>query len=422
VLQNKDELTVPLSLAQLPTAREFKDAIASLSPEQQRFARAYRAMQLEGCVLGVLVLQLKPQLERLLKLGDGALTKEIKLTQQLLTLFIEHQIPSDLLSYGGGDAAAPEALKLDAVRGHVGAIMGMIEEAKQAELQQRRQEACYDHPLGGIDAEEDELRAELEMSEQSFGSSGKGGGMLRSTFQAQKGGMRRGGARSAPMSASRSVGALPPPPVAAGAPPPPRMAASAAAPPPIRGAVMPVPMGGLEMESSCYGAPPVQAAQRQSAEVYRSSAAQPKSMGSAAPAPAAVPQPQPPSAFDGESVVDAEEVAEMDYTRLPAVLDAKLLAQDADSAVRPTRIDVGEVWTRRAQRALLAKPTSSALGPDEQKQEKEKAFDLLDALSRSGDMPFDCAALHVVVAVTHCFDASLMDTVVVKVRVRVRVS
>merc|ERR1719399_2323268 len=253
VLQNKDELSVPLSLAQLPTAREFKDAIASLSPEQQRFARAYRAMQLEGCVLGVLVLQLKPQLERLLKLGDGALTKEIKLTQQLLSLFIEHQIPSDLLSYGGGDAAAPEALKLDAVRGHVGAIMGMIEEAKQAELQQRRQEACYDHPLGGIDSEEGD--DDSAMSEQSFGSSGKGGGMLRSM---PKGGMRRGCARSAPMSASRSVGALPPPPVAAGAPPPPRMAASAAAPPPIRGAVMPMPMGSLEMESSCYGAPPVQ--------------------------------------------------------------------------------------------------------------------------------------------------------------------
>ena len=136
----------------------------------------------------------------------------------------------------------------------------------------------------------------------------------------------------------------------------------------------------------------------------------------------AVPQPQPPSAFDGESVVDAEEAAEMDYTRLPAVLDAKLLAHDADSAVRPTRIDVGEVWTRRAQRALLAKPSSCALGADEQKGEKEKAFDLLDALSRSGDLPFDCAALHVVVAVTHCFDASLMDTVVVKVRARVRAS
>merc|ERR1719263_2497978 len=247
VLQNKDELTVPLSLAQLPTAREFKDAIASLSPEQQRFARAYRAMQLEGCVLGVLVLQLKP----LLKLGDGALTKEIKLTQQLLSLFIEHQIPSDLLSYGGGDAAAPEALKLDAVRGHVGAIMGMIEEAKQAELQQRRQEACYDHPLGGIDSEEGD--DDSAMSEQSFGSafgsSGKGGGM-------RKGGMRARCARSAPMSASRSVGAPAPP-----APASTRMAAMAMGPPPGAAPVR----GSLEMESSCYGAPPVQAAQRQSA-------------------------------------------------------------------------------------------------------------------------------------------------------------
>ena len=78
--------------------------------------------------------------------------------------------------------------------------------------------------------------------------------------------------------------------------------------------------------------------------------------------------------------------------------------------------------TSQTLAVLKRKPTSSALGTDEQKREKEKAFDLLDALSRSGDMPFDCAALHVVVAVTHCFDASLMDTVVVKVRVRVRVS
>ena len=38
-------LQVPLSLEQLPTPKEFKDAIASLSPEQQRFAKMYRAMQ-----------------------------------------------------------------------------------------------------------------------------------------------------------------------------------------------------------------------------------------------------------------------------------------------------------------------------------------------------------------------------------------
>ena len=39
LLRNKDELTVPLGLEQLPTAQEFTDAIESLSPDQQRFAQ-----------------------------------------------------------------------------------------------------------------------------------------------------------------------------------------------------------------------------------------------------------------------------------------------------------------------------------------------------------------------------------------------
>ena len=64
LVSNKDELKVPLALATLPSAKAFRDAIVSLSPTQQRFAAAFRSMQLASTLFGVLVLQVKPQLER----------------------------------------------------------------------------------------------------------------------------------------------------------------------------------------------------------------------------------------------------------------------------------------------------------------------------------------------------------------------
>lgn len=46
IIQNKDDLKIPLLLETVPTPKEFKDAIASLSPEQQRFCKSFRSMQL----------------------------------------------------------------------------------------------------------------------------------------------------------------------------------------------------------------------------------------------------------------------------------------------------------------------------------------------------------------------------------------
>jgi hypothetical protein len=99
IVKNKDDLNIPLILEQIPTAQEFKDAIASLSPEQQRFAKAYRSLQLESTLFGVCVIQIKPQLEKLLKLPNDALTKEIRLTQDLMELFIKYQIPVRFVFY-----------------------------------------------------------------------------------------------------------------------------------------------------------------------------------------------------------------------------------------------------------------------------------------------------------------------------------
>ena len=52
------------------------------------------ALQLAGTLFAVAVVQIKPQMERLLNLPKDALTKEVKLCQDLMTLFVECVAPS----------------------------------------------------------------------------------------------------------------------------------------------------------------------------------------------------------------------------------------------------------------------------------------------------------------------------------------
>lgn len=117
-----------------------------------------------------------------------------------------------------------------------------------------------------------------------------------------------------------------------------------------------------------------------------------------------------PSAAGGKS--GSVDIAAKDMTRLPKLLDKKFLELDEDCALRPTIIQVGESWDQRAFTGLLASASEMTLGADEQETEKKKAFDLLDALSRSGSLPIEAASLHVIVASTHCFDKTLINTIV----------
>ena len=64
IVQNKDDINIPLDLETIPTPKEFRDAIESLSPEQQAFAKLYRGMQLSSTLFGVCVIQIKPQMEK----------------------------------------------------------------------------------------------------------------------------------------------------------------------------------------------------------------------------------------------------------------------------------------------------------------------------------------------------------------------
>jgi len=102
----------------------------------------------------------------------------------------------------------------------------------------------------------------------------------------------------------------------------------------------------------------------------------------------------------------------VDYTTIPPQLEKQYLALDVDGALRPTIINPGQVWTKSSKKSLLAAPTTAALNTDDQGKERERAFDLLDALTKSGELALEHAALHVVIAATHCFDKTLVNTVV----------
>jgi hypothetical protein len=61
---------------------------------------------------------------------------------------------------------------------------------------------------------------------------------------------------------------------------------------------------------------------------------------------------------------------------------------------------------------ILADLLESTLTTEDQRLEKQKAFDLLDALTKSGALCVDDASLHVVLAASHCFDKSVINTLV----------
>lgn len=149
IIQNKDSLIIPILCEVIPSAKEFKQAISSLSPEQQRFAQAFRSMQLSSTLFALTIIPIKPQLEKVLNLPADSLTKEFSLTRDLMRLFIDYQIPSDLLSFDptlvdeGFDVVGGISTleKIKAVKKNVENILSVIDLEKKAEIENEKQEA-----------------------------------------------------------------------------------------------------------------------------------------------------------------------------------------------------------------------------------------------------------------------------------------
>ena len=379
IVKNKDDLLIPLLLETIPTPKQFRDAIESLSPEQQRFAKSFRAMQLNSTLFAMVVIQIKPQLERVLNLPFDALTKEIKLTQQLMELFIEYQIPPDLLSFSSTEDL--DVTPVAAVKEHVKEIMSILEESKGGEIQDQMQRR---------------VKQELEVGTSGFGFGGGQnlgtGSVFGGNAGSVGGGANFGGnaknmnrrSRAAPRGGGGGGGG------GRGGGHPMEMAMSAAMPP---------------------AAPP--APQMMKQQVQRMSDSSSSSPSSNTLQQQQQPQQQPQQQKQGEQVGSSTNRA-ADWTNIPKRMDESFEKLDTDSSLRPTIVKVEKNWDRTTQKGLLSKPIRTRnFGVQAQKTERTKTFDLLDALTRSGVMAVETgASLHVVLCATHCFDKTLMNSIV----------
>ena len=365
VVSNKDEIIIPLLLDPLPAPKQFRDAIESLSPEQQDFCRAFRAMQLASSLFGILVVQVKPQLEAVLNLPAGALTKEIELSSQLMDFLQTYSVPTDVLSFEGEEALAA-AEKVSAVRAHASTIGKMVADARERDLAAKKAEA----QAAVLDSIADEDRYEgfsLPDCEEECGAAPMMGAAPPGRSRGGGGGSYGKGGRPMKMRSKRA------------------------------GALRSTGGGNYEQD---FGPPPPQPC-----------AAAPPPPPRAAPASnSAVPTeaPTPPRPQD----TDEEPGAGFDVTALPRRLDAAFDKLDGDACLRPTTIKSTTPWRITSQKGLLSAAKQTTYDSDRLATEKRKAFELLDALTRSGAIPLLSTQLHVVVAATHAFDHDVAETVI----------
>jgi len=382
ILRNSDEIHIPLLLNEIPTATEFKDAIESLSPEQQRFAKSFRAMQLESSVLGVCVIQIKPQLEKLLGLPQNSLTKEIKLTEDLIELFVEYQVPSDLLSCDSA-VVANRKDQVANVRENVKSVLDVIASQEKEQLEAVKMETHMERLKKGEDipvlddfsscynSQPEEYVLAGHPSTQVENCEGKTFSRSQTKFRgsrAQLDGSRtkfRGG--RAQLDESRTLSAL-------GVSRPEQHSENAR------------PKYHMEaIKTSLECASPPRADETGDTDV---------------------------EFMDAEPIPTNEDT--LVFAAIPKVLDRAIELHDKNAALRSTTIKTADSnWIRTRKENLLSKiPKTILLGKDLIASEKSRAFDLLDALSRSGSLEIPFSDLHVVICATQRFEKSVMETVI----------
>jgi len=281
-------------------------------------------------------------------------------------LFVEYQIPSDLLSYDGIVDASPVE-KVAKVKEHVNHIKKMIEKAKESELENAKQEAQMGLYAGGAidDVEEEECGA-------LFG---------QATFGC-------------------AIDYAVPPPC------PKPLAAATAAP------------GRRLMKKSkarCAAPKMMMKSQMVSDQVYGGERSEPTTEVEGSNEAGKVNNRDSMNQNEGNVLLDLDSGIS-DFSAIPKALDSafeKYTDQEKyGGTLRNVTLKTSSTWTKKTKPNILRPVETLVIGSDLQKVERDRAYDLLDALSKSGALEIQTGELHMVVASCHSFEKSLVNTII----------
>ncbi|KAL7480514.1 hypothetical protein ACHAW6_006204 [Cyclotella cf. meneghiniana] len=380
LIQDNDEVSVPLHLNSLQAVGDVQGLVSSLSPQQQSFAEAASEMQLESSFFSVCVVDIRPQLEMLLGLPPDSLTKEVRLMKILLSLFADHQLSSDLVSYDGPENA-PMKEMIATVKEYVDNALVMVNEIARDQqdeamsLELRSEDVYEDQP----NANNPFPRSNRRASRDSVSLDARfERGMLNAFFVSQL------------IDINVSHRRLPPEQKSTG----------------NDDNASLVTESNRVLNDSLFR-------KKQSCDSIETSAVLDelsrrdgggRSVIDSAPKVIM----QLPSIVCRESF-DKEDSISTDIASVTRKLNVKVAALQSKQ-LQQVSIVTGEVWSKR-NRLQLKRPVED-LDIAERAVNRKKAMDLLDALSRSGSLPLQFAELHAMVGVSHCFRQSLIDTLV----------
>lgn len=330
IIKNNELFKIPLNLNAIPTAKEFRESISSLSSNQQEFASALRNMQLESTLFGIIIIQIKPQLEKLLNLLPNSLQKEISLTEDLMDLFINYQIPADLLSSDNNNSTN----QLSQVKENVEAIQKMIEKSKEKELKDKKGKDEYNNLN-----KKEFLKSRRKLHDESYAES------TGAQFSERVGMMAMNVENRENIYITMSASGLHD------------------------------NLNNMEEKED-----------RTSNNNYNIDN----------------------DNFDSSSY----SIGSYDITSLPTILQTNFEKYGDGNVLRPTIVSTGNDWSFTSRKSMFSEIIENNIDVNEQLKLKQKTFDLLDALTKSGAMKISNSDLHVFIASTHVFDRSLVNTVI----------